>query len=269
MKSIKLIYFLFLAYMVIFTAIIYPVRSLNNHKLTIQYDGTGYSGWQIQKGQMTVQQKITESIQIILKEQVNLVGSGRTDAGVHALGQTANFRTEQELDQNKFLYSLNSVLPKDISILKMEKAAENFHARFDAKKRSYIYLISKYKSPFYDKYSWFYHFDVDCAKLNMLTKAIMGRKDFSSFSRKNTDTKNKVCEIYEAHWKESRSMVIFYISADRFLHGMVRAITGTLLFTLKNNLGNEYIEKVIGNRDREKAAEAVPAKGLFLFKVKY
>jgi tRNA pseudouridine38-40 synthase len=255
--------------MVIFTAIIYPNRSLNNYKLIIQYDGTGYSGWQIQKGQMTVQQKITESIEIILKEKVNLIGSGRTDTGVHALGQQANFRTEQEIDLQKVLYSLNSILPKDISILDLEKVDENFHARFDAKKRSYIYLISKYKSPFYDKYSWFYHFDINCAKLNLFTKSILGRQDFSSFSRKKTDTQNKVCEIYEAHWKESRGMVIFYISADRFLHGMVRAITGTLLFTLKNNLEKEYIEEVVQTRDREKAAEAVPAKGLFLFKVKY
>ena len=242
---------------------------MNNYKLAIQYDGTDYSGWQIQKGQMTVQQKITESIETILKEKVNLVGSGRTDTGVHALGQAANFRTEQELDQHKFLYSLNSILPRDISVINLEKADEKFHARFDAKKRSYIYLISKYKSPFYDKYSWFYHFDIDCGKLNLLSESISGKQDYSSFSRKNTDTKNKICEIYEARWKETRNLVVFYISADRFLHGMVRAITGTLLFALKNNLEKEYIEEVIQVRDREKAAEAVPAKGLFLFKVKY
>ncbi len=243
--------------------------TLNNYKLIIQYDGTGYSGWQIQKGQMTVQQKITESIEILLKEKVNLIGSGRTDTGVHALGQTANFRTEQEIDQHRFPYSLNSVLPRDISILKLEKVNETFHSRFDAKKRSYIYLISRYKSPFYSNYSWFYHPDIDCVKLNRLAESLPGRHNFSSFSRKNTDTKNMVCEIYLAHWKETRGLTVFYISADRFLHGMVRTIIGTQLFALKNNLGREYIEEVINARDREKAAEAVPAKGLFLFKVKY
>ncbi len=242
---------------------------MNNYKLIIQYDGTGYSGWQIQKGQMTVQQKITESIETILKEKINLIGSGRTDAGVHALGQAANFRTEQEIDHHKFRYSLNSILPKDISIIKLEKVSDNFHARFDAKKRSYIYFISKNKSPFYHKYSWFYHFNIDCMKLNSLSETVIGRQDYSSFSRKNTETKNKICEIYEARWKETRSLVIFYISADRFLHGMVRAITGTLLNALKNSRGSEYIEDVISARDREKADEAAPAKGLFLFKVKY
>ncbi len=242
---------------------------MNNYKLIIQYDGTAYSGWQIQKGQMTVQQKITESVQTILNEKINLVGSGRTDTGVHALGQTANFRTEQEIDQHRFRYSLNSVLPKDISIIKMEKVSEKFHARFDARNRSYIYLFSKHKSPFYARYSWFYHFDIDCRKLNKLALSILGKQDFSSFSRKNSDTLNKVCEITEVHWRETGGLVIFYISADRFLHGMVRTITGTLLNALKNNLGKRYIEDVISARNREMAAEAVPAKGLFLFKVKY
>ncbi len=242
---------------------------MNNYKIILQYDGSGYSGWQIQKGQITIQQKITESIQTLLKEKINLIGSGRTDTGVHAIGQTANFRTEQEIDQQRFIYSVNSVLPRDISILKLEKVHENFHARFDARKRSYFYLISKYKSPFYDKYSLFYHFKLDCLKLNNLAGSVLGKHDFSSFSRKNTDTQNKVCEIFEARWRESNDMVFFYISADRFLHGMVRAVTGTLLFALKKNLDREYIEQVINARNRERAAEAVPAKGLFLYKVKY
>lgn len=242
---------------------------MHNYKLIIQYDGAGYAGWQIQKGQMTVQQKITESIEILLKEKVNLLGSGRTDTGVHALGQAANFRTEQEIDQYKFLYSLNSVLPRDIAVLKLEKVNEGFHARFDARRRSYIYLISRYKSPFYNKYSWFYHSDIDCLKLNNLAESLLGKKDFTSFSRKNSDTKNMICEIYEAHWKKTRSLTVFYVTADRFLHGMVRTIIGTLHYALKNNLGRKYIEEVIDARDREKAAEAVPAKGLFLFKVKY
>lgn len=242
---------------------------MNNYKLLIQYDGSGYSGWQIQKNQISVQQRITDSIETILKVKVNLIGSGRTDAGVHALGQVANFRTEIDIDQYKFLYSLNSILPRDISIRKMERVVENFHSRFDAKKRTYIYLISDQKSPFYDNYSYFYHFNVDCKRLNVLSESVLGRHDFSSFSKKNSDTNNKICEIFDAYWKRSRGLTFFYISADRFLHGMVRAITGTLLHALKNNLDHLYIDEVITSRDREKAAEAVPAKGLFLFKVKY
>jgi tRNA pseudouridine38-40 synthase len=242
---------------------------LNNYKLLIQYDGSGYSGWQIQKNQMSVQQKITDSIETILKVKVNLIGSGRTDTGVHALGQVANFRTELNIDQYRFLYSLNSILPPDISIRKMEQVAESFHSRFDARKRTYIYLISNHKSPFYHNYSYFYHFNVDCKRLNILSESMLGQHDFSSFSKKNSDTSNKICEIYDTHWKQSRGLIMFYICADRFLHGMVRAITGTLLHALKNNLDNLYIDEVINSKDREKAAEAVPARGLFLFKVKY
>jgi tRNA pseudouridine38-40 synthase len=218
---------------------------------------------------MSVQQKITESIETILKDKVNLIGSGRTDTGVHALGQTANFRSEQEIDQYKFLYSLNSILPPDISVLKMEQVAESFHARFDAKKRTYIYLISSHKSPFYYNYSYFYHFDIDCSRLNKLTESILGKHDFSSFAKRNSDTDNKICELYDAYWKRTRGLILFYISADRFLHGMVRAITGTLLHALKNNLDNSYMNQVINSKNRGEADEAVPAKGLFLFKVKY
>ncbi len=223
----------------------------------------------MQKNQMSVQQKITESIETILKEKVNLIGSGRTDTGVHALGQAANFRTEQEIDQYKFLYSLNSILPRDISILKMEQVDVGFHARFDAKKRIYIYLISRYKSPFYNNYSYFYHFEIDCSRLNRLTESVLGKYDFSSFAKRTSDTDNKICEIYDAYWKQTRGLILLFISADRFLHGMVRSITGTLLYALKNNLDISYIAKIINSKNREEAAEAVPAKGLFLFKVKY
>ncbi len=242
---------------------------MNNYKLIIQYDGTEYAGWQIQKNAPTIQQKISDVLEILLKEKVNLIGSGRTDAGVHALGQTANFRTDNEIDLYKFKHSLNAILPADISIIEMEKAEPDFHSRFDAKKRSYIYFISKLKSPFYQRYSYFYPNNIDCGRLNELTKTFLGRKDFTSFARKSTEPENKTCNIYDAHWKETNGLVIFKIEADRFLHGMVRTITGTLLKASKENLGNNFLEEVLNSANREAAGEAVPAKGLFLFKVKY
>ena len=242
---------------------------MNNYKLTIQYDGTNYAGWQIQAKQNTVQQKISDSIEIILKERVNLIGSGRTDTGVHALRQIANFKSEQNIEQDKFLYSLNSILPFDITVLKLEQVGENFNARFDAKKRTYIYLITKHKSPFFLKYSYFYHYQTDCTKLNHLSDSFLGKKDFTSFSKKNSDTNNKICEVYEARWRETKEFVMFYISADRFIHGMVRTIVGTLLYALKNELENNYIENVFLEKNRQAASEAVPAKGLFLLRVKY
>ncbi len=240
-----------------------------NYKLKIQYDGTNYSGWQIQNNAVTVQQKITEAINSISKINVNLIGSGRTDTGVHALGQTANFKTEIKLNIYKFKHSLNAVLPNDISIVSMEEAEEEFHSRFSAKKRSYIYLFSKNKSPFFYKYSYFINEVFNINYLNRISKSILGKNDFTSFARKKTETKNKNCNIYDIHWKETAGRIFFYIEADRFLHGMVRTIVGTFIEAHKNMWEEEHIKNIIENKDRCLAGEAVPAKGLFLYKVKY
>lgn len=242
---------------------------MNNYKLIIQYDGTDYAGWQIQNETRTIQQTITDSIETIAKEKVNLIGSGRTDTGVHALGQTANFRIDVELDLYKFRHSLNSVLPKDISVLSIEKVNENFHARFDARKRTYIYLISKYKSPFFRRYSYNYHAELNLPQLNSLSQLFIGVKDYTSFSKKNDDIDNRLCEVFNAEWYEKDDLIVFEISANRFLHGMVRTITGTILKASEIQNSKEYIEKIFSEMNRESAPMAVPANGLFLFKVQY
>ena len=241
----------------------------HNYKLVIQYDGTNYAGWQIQKNASTIQQLISDSIKVLIKEDVSLIGSGRTDSGVHALGQAANFKTEKGIDIYRFFYSLNSMLPKDIAVKEMEEVNIEFNARGDAKKRTYLYLFAKYKSPFYYKYSYFYHDKIDCDRLNYLSGFLTGKKDFTSFCRTVSDTENKICNVYNIRWKESKGFVFFIIEADRYLHGMVRTIIGTLLNSLKNNLDKEYIEEVFSAKDRIAAGEAVPAYGLFLYKVKY
>lgn len=223
----------------------------------------------MQENAVTIQQKITDAIKILTKEDINLVGSGRTDAGVHALGQAANFRVENKLDIYRFRHSLNSILPLDISVTDMKIADEDFHARFDAKKRSYIYLISKIKSPFYNLYSWQYHEAIDILRLNELSRKLTGEFDFTSFARKNTETENKTCEVFQIHWRESKDILLFFIEADRFLHGMVRTIVGTILQACKNNEDEGFLFDIINSKDRQAAGEAVPAKGLFLYKVKY
>ncbi len=242
---------------------------MNNYKLRIQYDGTDYAGWQIQKGSYTVQQKITDAAEIILKNKINLIGSGRTDAGVHALGQVANFKFEQDIDIRKFLHSMNAVLPYDISITGCEKVEENFHSRFDAKKRRYVYLFSRIKSPFYRRYSYYYHGELNCETLNRLSSVLLGEHDFTSFSRKKSETKNKKCNVFEAAWKERGELVIFTMEADRFLHGMVRTTVGTLLKAFKNNFNEDRITGILSEKERESAGEAVPPQGLFLHKVTY
>ncbi len=242
---------------------------MNNYKMIIQYDGTNYAGWQIQQNAKTIQQEILDAIKILLKTNVNLIGSGRTDAGVHALGQVANFRCESELDLHKFRFSLNSVLPDDISIVSIEKVNENFHSRFDAKKRTYLYLISEYKSPFYKKYSYFYPQKIDIDELNSLSRLFLGRKNFASFCKRKTEVTNKFCDVNEIYWYRRADIIVFKITADRFLHGMVRAIVGTLIKSVKMVNPEKFIREVFESENRELAGEAVPAKGLFLYKVEY
>lgn len=242
---------------------------MKNYKLTIQYDGTSYCGWQIQKNCPTIQQIITDSIQILVRKEINLIGSGRTDSGVHALGQVANFRIDEPLDLYKFKFSLNSVLPKDISVLTIEEVGEEFHARFDAKKRTYMYLFSKFKSPFYKNYSSHLFHKVNVENINLLTKALCKKDDFISFSKTGSDELNTICTIHDARWKDNKSFLLFRIEADRYLRGMVRAIVGTLLKLDKEKKDIGSLYEIISSKNRENAGFSVPAKGLFLYKVRY
>ncbi len=242
---------------------------MKNYKLRIQYDGTNYSGWQIQKNSNSIQQKITEAIEILLKEKINLIGSGRTDSGVHAIGQIANFRTKTEIDVYKFKYSLNSILSSDIVISEMEEVNYEFHSRFDAKKRTYLYLITQTKSPFYKNYSYFYPRKIDLDKLNSLSNIFLGENNFTSFSKKNIEIENKNCIVYKSFWRRKGEIILFSIQASRYLHGMVRTITGTLLNAQDKENPENFIKEIFNSQNREEAFESVPSKGLFLYKVEY
>ena len=239
---------------------------MSNYKLTIQYDGTDYAGWQIQENARSVQGTISDAIKVIFTDEVNLIASGRTDSGVHALGQVANFRYEKEIDIYRFQHSLNSILPIDISVINIQKVSESFHARFDAKERTYLYLISKEKYPFYYKYSLLKK-NLDINLLNELSNIFLGEKEFTSFCRKNSKVNDKTCKVNFIRWRETKNFYLFFISADRFLHGMVRTIIGTLLKTLDLGESRSYVENIINEKDREAAGEAVAAKGLFLYRV--
>jgi tRNA pseudouridine38-40 synthase len=188
---------------------------------------------------------------------------------VHAFGQVANFIINENLDLYKFKHSLNSILPSDISLVEINKADEKFHSRFDAKRRSYFYLISKVKSPFYFRYSYLYKRNIDLNKLIDLTRLFVGEKDFSSFCKVKTEVDSKLANVFEANWRMSKNFYLFYIEANRFLYGMVRAIVGTLLRAVQIEKSKSYIQEIFNSKCRETAADAVPAKGLFLFKVKY
>lgn len=240
-----------------------------NYRLTIQYDGTDYSGWQEQENALTVQQVLKESIRQLTRQEISLIGAGRTDAGVHAIGQVSNFKINRQLDLKKFAYSLNSILPPDIAVTDIVEAAEKFHSRFDARSRSYIYLISKEKSPFYFRYSYFYNQEFDLQILNKISENLLGEKDFTSFSKVDSAPDSKVCRIYEARWIKRKNLFIFKIEANRFLYGMVRAIVGSILRAARSGNGEQEIQNIFSLKNRAAAADAVPAKGLFLYKVKY
>ncbi len=242
-----------------------------NYKITVKYDGTNYFGWQSQQDGNTIQDEITKAINQISQEKINLIGSGRTDSGVHALGQVANFNLTKEFPVYKFQHSLNCILPKSIAITNMEFCNDNFNARFDAKKRTYIYLISKNKNPFYENYSFNYPQirNINFEYLKTLTKKIIGEFDFSSFCKANTETQNKICEVFNCNWRENKDFLIFKIDANRFLHGMVRTIVGTLLSATFNAYDENYIKEILKSKNRIFAGEAVPAKGLYLYKVEY
>ncbi|MCF8262182.1 MAG: tRNA pseudouridine(38-40) synthase TruA [Melioribacteraceae bacterium] len=242
-----------------------------NYKLLIEYDGTDFAGWQEQPDAPTIQSEIKSAIQKITQQKINLIGSGRTDSGVHAKGQVANFRIDRKLDTYRFPHAVNSLIPPSISIRSFEEVEQDFHARFDAKKRTYLYIFSRKKSAFYNRYSFLNKevFDMNINNLRDVSGLFVGKHDFTSFSKKNTEVNNKICAIEKIRWIPRSDRIYFFISADRYLHGMVRTIIGTLLKSIKESDSKNYIHKIFELKDRNVAGESVPSNGLFLYKVEY
>lgn len=243
--------------------------ALHNYSVTIAYDGTNYSGWQIQQNADSVQQRIKDALQKILRHDVVLTGAGRTDTGVHALGQVANFKTDKTLDAFQFLYSLNSMLPFDIAVRGLKEVPPDFDARHSAVKRSYMYVISRMKDPFRYKYSYYLYNPPSAAGLNKLSEVLIENNDFASFSKNAEKQQHTLCNIYRVHWRDYRDFLLFSITGNRFLHGMVRTVVGTLIKLAQEGGTQNDLQNILDKRDRTAAGEAVPAKGLFLRKVYY
>jgi len=244
---------------------------MHNYKLTIQYDGSQFHGWQIQKNALSVQQIIEDKLSIIFREKVQLQGSGRTDTGVHALGQVANFKSIIRMKKEKLSHSLNSMLPDSISIVKVEKEYEKFHSRHYAKDRSYIYLFIDHKSPFYNKFAAFDYNSKkwDVEKLNIISKEIIGKKDFTTLCKLGSSAKDMICDVSEIHWRRNGNLLIFYITANRFLRGMVRLAIGSILEAYQKDDPKKYLNDILETRDNKCAGKAVPPEGLYLYKVRY
>ena len=236
--------------------------------MTIEYDGTNFIGWQIQKKGRTIQGEIQKTLEKLLREKINLIGAGRTDAGVHALGQVANFKTDNRLGVEQIQNALNNLLPKDIVIKRAQEVALNFNARFKAKSRVYRYRILLGKTAVLRKLVWEVFQPLDIEKMKQGLKAIKGYHDFSHFGKKNEGLHNNRCEILKTKCEVKRNEVTFEIEANRFLRGMVRSIVGTLVEIGRGNLGINEFAKMLKNQSR-KAVKKAPASGLYLVKVKY
>ncbi len=240
------------------------------YQFTIQYDGSDFHGWQVQKNGRTVQGDIENALNIIFpKEKISLIGSGRTDTGVHAIGQVAHVELPSRLSPLQLCNALQGNLNTDIQIDSAIEVDEDFHARFSATAREYEYHLVKRQSPFSRKYAAELKWDIDPKLLYECASLLKGEHDFTSFCKANAEVENKICIIYKADWIDNDDRYIFTIQANRFLHHMVRYLIGTMLEVAR---GRYTIQDFIDILNREKAEIAVsraPAKGLFLKKVYY
>ncbi|RFC55058.1 tRNA pseudouridine(38-40) synthase TruA [Brumimicrobium aurantiacum] len=234
------------------------------------YDGTHYSGWQKQPNAKTIQGEIEEKLSRLFGNQsVDIVGCGRTDAGVHASQSYFHADLPTNFAPDQLRYKLNNMLPLDIAINEIVEVAEDAHARFDATRRTYYYFLHQHKLPFHQNDSWYYPRKLDVEKMNEATQFLLGRQDFTSFSKLHTDVNNNFCDISFAEWKHVGDQLRFEIRANRFLRNMVRAIVGTLLEVGNGSIAPEEVRNIIAKEDRGAAGCSVPAKGLFLQKIKY
>lgn len=237
--------------------------------IEFSYDGTQYCGMQSQPNAVSVQEVIENVLSKKLHQNIKIISAGRTDAGVHAYQMFAHFDTLQLID-NKIINSVNSFLPKDISLKTIYKVHENAHARFNAVARTYIYKVSTEKNPFLQYYSYqISHKKIDIFAMNQAAKILLHYSDFSSFSKLHSDNKTNICTITEAYWTEENGLLQFHISADRFLRNMVRAIVGTLLEVGLGKISVTDFEKIIQQKERKFAKTSAPAQGLYLKSVLY
>lgn len=237
--------------------------------LDISYKGTRYHGWQIQGNAFTVQEALEAGLSTYFRTPVSVMGSGRTDTGVHASMQVCHFDTAQEIDRSKFLRGINGILPDDISVNSIRQVKADAHARFSAKSRSYVYRMILQKSPFIEDYVWRHYFNPDMDRMNAAAKILMEHNDFECFSKVHTAVKHFRCEIKSAHWEQKDGELQFHITANRFLRGMVRAIVGTLVSIGLGQMEPEDMHQIIESRDRKKAGKSAPASGLFLSRIEY
>jgi tRNA pseudouridine38-40 synthase len=245
---------------------------LSRYFIKISFKGTEYHGWQIQPGAVSVQGTIDRALSLILKENIILTGAGRTDAGVHAVNFIAHFDSARDNlhSGNDLKYKLNSFLPRDIFIHEIHQVDQTDHARYSARSRTYHYLVTRYKNLFLEDFSYNIYRDLNIDRMNEACQFVKNNSDFTSFSKLNGNNKSNICKITDIGWYQpSNSIIVFHISADRFLRGMVRALVGTMLDIGSGKNSPETIKDIMLKKDRNLSGMAAPAKGLIFTNVRY
>ncbi len=234
----------------------------------IAYNGTNYHGWQMQLNNITVQEALEKKLSKILKVETDIMGCGRTDTGVHATQFFLHFDYDDLLPE-RLIFRLNQMLPKDIAIKRAFEVNNQFHSRFSAIYRSYIYKASTIKNPFLENQMLFLYSKPDISLMNEGCKELLRHTDFASFCKRGGDNKTTICNLMEARWIEKDGMIEFYVQSNRFLRNMVRALVGTLLEVGYGNISLDELKKIINDRERSSAGKSVSSAGLYLVEVGY
>jgi len=245
---------------------------MQRYKCILSYDGSGFSGYQVQPNKRTVQREIEAALAKMHKGlQVKVIGSGRTDAGVHAKGQVIHFDSPLSIPEEKWVIALNSLLPEDISILSVEMTNESFHARYDATGKEYRYslLMSAKRDPFQRKYAYRYPYTLNLEAMQEASKVFLGTHDFTSFCSAKTEVKDKVRTIKSIEFSMDNELLTFRFVGNGFLYNMVRILVGTLLEVGAGERNPSEIQAIIAKKDRSYAGKTAPPQGLYLWKVFY
>ncbi len=244
---------------------------MRNIKLVIEYDGKSFNGWQKQPNKLNIQGEIEKAIEEITGEKIDLIASGRTDAGVHSLGQVANFKTNSTIDVEKIPYAINSKLKKSIVIKSAEEVPERFHSRYSVHSKTYRYTInnSKFGTALYRDMEYHFPIELDEKKMQKAAKFFEGEHDFKAFKASGTSSKSSVRTIYKATVERKDDRVIIELTGNGFLYNMVRIIAGTLIDVGIGKIKPEEVKEIIEKKERKNAGKTLPARGLCLLKVDY
>lgn len=254
---------------------------MQRYFIYLSFDGTAYHGWQIQPNGVSVQECLQKGLSTLLRRDTEVVGAGRTDAGVHARLMVAHFDYDGPLDVQQLAYKLNRILPRDIAVQRIEEVAGDLHARFSARKRTYHYYVHRQKSPFHRHYSCELRYPLDFDAMNEAASHLLTVSDFGAFCKAGSDVKTTLCQVTEARWvpvqsewsqadgEEEAAEWCFIITANRFLRNMVRAVVGTLIEVGRHRMTIEEFDAVVRTGRRTEAGESMPGQALFLWDVSY